>query len=327
MRRRDFITLLSGAAFARPRAAGAQHTAMPLIGYLSQGSPASDALRLTGLRQGLSESGYVEGRDVAIEYRWAENELDRLTALAADLVDHGVAVIVAPGFPTTLAAKSTTTTVPIVFVVGVDPVQLGLAASLGRPGGNLTGVNAIAAELGAKGLEVVHELLPNTVSIGFLENPRNNAIAELRTRDVRAAARAIGLVIKFVYAGTEIEIDTAFASLAQGQAGALLVASDIFFNSRLEQLVALAARYAVPTVYGVRESPLVGGLISYGYSNADIYHLAGLHVARILKGEKPADLPVIQTTKIELVINLRTAKALDLTVPPSLLVRADEVIE
>src|SRR6516164_8586580 len=289
---------------------------MPLIGYLSQGSPASDALRLTGLRQGLSESGYVEGRDVAIEYRWAENELDRLTALAADLVDHGVAVIVAPGFPTTLAAKSTTTTVPIVFVVGVDPVQLGLAASLGRPGGNLTGVNAIAAELGAKGLEVVHELLPNTVSIGFLENPRNNAIAELRTRDLLAAARTIGLVIKIVYAGTESEIGTAFASLAQEQAGALLVASDIFFNSRLEQLAALAARYAIPTVYSLREFPMVGGLMSYGNSNTEIYRLAGLHVTRILKGEKPADLPVIHATKIELVINLKTAKALGLTIPP-----------
>ena len=327
MRRRDFITLLSGAAFARPRAAGAQHTAMPLIGFLSQGSPASDALRLTGLRQGLSESGYVEGRDVAIEYRWAENKLDRLTALAADLVDHGVAVIVAPGFPTTLAAKSTTTTVPIVFVVGVDPVQLGLAASLGRPGGNLTGVNAIAAELGAKGLEVVHELLPNTVSIGFLENPRNNAIAELRTRDLLAAARTIGLVIKIVYAGTESEIGTAFASLAQEQAGALLVASDIFFNSRLEQLAALAARYAIPTVYSLREFPMVGGLMSYGNSNTEIYRLAGLHVMRILKGEKPADLPVIQATKIELVINLKTAKALGLTIPPMLLARADEMIE
>jgi len=300
---------------------------MPLIGYLSQGTPASDALRLTGLRQGLSESGYVEGRDVAIEYRWAENELDRLTALAADLVDHGVAVIVAPGFPTTLAAKSTTTTVPIVFDVGVDPVQLGLAASLGRPGGNLTGVNAIAAELGAKGLEVVHELLPNTVSIGFLENPRNNAIAELRTRDLLAAARTIGLVIKIVYAGTESEIGTAFASLAQEQAGALLVASDIFFNSRLEQLAALAARYAIPTVYSLREFPMVGGLMSYGNSNTEIYRLAGLHVTRILKGEKPADLPVIQATKIELVINLKTAKALGLDVPWFLQQRADEVIE
>jgi len=325
--RRDFITLLGIAAFARPQPARAQHTTIPLIGYLSQGSPASDALRLTGLRKGLSESGYVEGRDVAIEYRWAENELDRLTALATDLVKHGVAVIVAPGLPTTLAAKSTTMTVPVVFVVGVDPVQLGLVESLGRPGGNLTGVNAIAGELGAKGLEVVHELLPTKVSIGFLENRRNNAIAELRTRDVMAAARAIGVEIKIVHAGTENEINDAFATLAQGQVGALLVPSDIFFNSRLEQLVALAARYAIPTVYGLREFPMVGGLMSYGYSNAEIYRLAGLHVARILKGEKPADLPVIQTTKIELVINLRTAKALRLTIPPALFARAEEVIE
>jgi putative tryptophan/tyrosine transport system substrate-binding protein len=327
VKRRDFITLLGSAAFARPLAARAQHATIPLIGYLSQGSSASDALRLTGLRRGLAESGYIEGRNVTIEYCWAENELGRLPALATGLVEHGVAVIVAPGLPPTLAAKATTTTVPIVFVVGVDPVRLGLVAGLGRPGGNLTGVNAIAGELGAKGLEVVHALLPTTVSIGFLENPRNNAIAELRTSDVLAAARVIGVEIKIVHAGTESEIDAAFASLAQGQAGALLVPSDIFFNSRLEQLAALAARYAIPTVCGLREFPMVGGLMSYGYSNAEIYHLVGLHVARILKGEKPADLPVIQTTKIELVVNLKTAKALGLIIPPTLFARADEVVE
>ena len=327
MRRRKFITLLGGAVLAGPLTSRAQHTANPLIGYLSQGSPASDALRLTGLRRGLAESGYIEGRSVTLDYRWAENELDRLPALAAGLVEQGVAVIVAPGLPPTLAAKATTTTVPIVFVVGVDPVRLGLVAGLGRPGGNLTGVNAIAGELGAKGLEAVHELLPTAVSIGFLENPRNNTIAELRTKDVLAAARAIGVEIKIVHAGTESEMDVAFANLAQRQVGALLVPSDILFNGRVEQLVALAARYAIPTVYGLREFPMVGGLMSYGYSNAELYKLAGLHVARILKGGKPADLPVIQSTKIELVINLKTADALSLTIPPALLARADEVIE
>jgi putative ABC transport system substrate-binding protein len=325
--RREIIGLLCGVAVVWPLPARAQQPALPVIGYLSPGSVESDAVRVAGLRRGLNEAGYVEGRNVTIEYRWAGNQLDQLPGLATDLIQHRVAAIVTPGLPPTLAAKAATPTVPIVFVVGVDPVQLGLVTSLNRPGGNLTGVNAIAGELGAKGLEVMHELLPATAPVGFLENPRNNPIAELRSRDVLAAGRAIGVEVKILHAGTEGEIEAAFASLARVQIRALLIPSDIFFNSRVDQLIALAGRYAVPTVYGLRESPLAGGLMSYGYSNAEIYRLTGFHVARILKGAKPADLPVIQSTRIELVINLKTASTLGLTVPQTLLARADEVIE
>ena len=325
MRRRDFITVLGGTAVARPITVRAQQTA-PVIGYLSQGSPDSDTVRIIGLRHGLSEAGYVEGRDVAIEYRWAGHQLDRLPALAADLIQHQVTVIVTPGPPSTLAAKAATPTVPIVFAVGRDPVQLGLVASLNRPRGNLTGVNSFTSELEVKGLEVLHELLPATTSLGLLEDPRN-PIAEFRMRDVLAAASAIGLEIQLLHASTEGEIDAAFARLAQERTGALLLPTDVFFDSRITQFVALAARYAVPTLFGIREFPLAGGLMSYGVSLVELYRLVGLHVARILKGEKPADLPVIQLTKIELVINLKTAKALGITVPASLLARADELIE
>jgi len=326
VRRREFITLLGGAAFARPLAARAQHTAIPVIGYLNQGSPEADAERIFGLQQGLSEADYVEGRNVRIEYRWSGNQVERLPALAADLLQHGVTVIVAPGVVSTLAAKAATATVPIVFVVGVDPVQAGLVASLGRPGGNLTGYNVFGGELGAKGLEVLHELLPATVSVGVLENP-SNPLSELTTTDVLAAARALGVKIQVLRASTEREIDAAFVTLAQVRTGALLVPNDFFFNNRPDQLVALAAQYSIPTVYAIRKFPLAGGLMSYGISHSEVYHLTGLHVARILKGQKPADLPVIQTTKIELVINLKTAKVLRLTVPPALFARADEVIE
>jgi len=325
MRRRDFITLAGGMT-VWPLAARAQQATMPVVGYLSQGSAESDDVRVTALRRGLAEAGHIEGRNVTIEYRWAANQIDRLPALAADLLQHRAAVIVTPGPFSTLAAKATTSTVPIVFVIGIDPVQLGLVASLNRPGGNVTGYSVFRLETDAKRLEVLHELLPATASVGFLVDPRSPN-AELETREVLGASRAIGVKIQTLHAATEGEIDSAFASLAQARTGGLLVPDDILFNDRITQLVALAARYAVPTVYSIREFPLAGGLMSYGISRAETYRMTGLQVARILEGQKPADLPVIQSTKIDLAINLKTAKAIGLTVPPSLLARADEVIE
>jgi putative ABC transport system substrate-binding protein len=299
---------------------------MPVIGYLNNGSPESDAPRLTSLRRGLSETGYVEGRNFVIEYRWAGNQVDRLPALAADLVHLRVAVIVSAGRVATLAAKAATTSIPIVFAVPTDPVQLGLVASLNRPGGNLTGYNRFNAELAAKALALLHELMPSIATIGFLENP-NNPVSDLRTRDVLAAAAAIGLNVQILKAGTDREIDAAFASLVQARTGALLVGNDAFLDSRIEQLVALAARHAIPTIYTFRESVVAGGLISYGSSLIETYRQVGLYTGRILKGEQPADLPVIQATKLELVINLKTAKALGLQIPDRLLAIADEVIE
>jgi len=325
--RRKFITLLGGTAAAWPVAGRAQQAAIPVIGYLNFGSPESDASRLTGLRRGLSESGYVEGRNFVIEYRWAGNQAERLPALAADLVQLRVAVIVSPGSLPALVAKAATTSIPIVFGVGNDPVQLGLVASLNRPGGNLTGINAFAAELGAKGLALLHELMPSTATIGFLENPNSPIFAAYYERDVLTAATVIGLKIQILKAGTDREIDAAFVSLVQARTGALLVGGDFFFNNRIEQIVALAARHAIPTMYHYREFVVAGGLISYGSSLMDAYREVGLYTARILKGEKPADLPVIQATKLELIINLKTAKALGLQIPDRLLALADEVIE
>ena len=325
MTRREFIAVLGGAA-AWSLAARAQQTTIPVIGYLSQDSAEFDTIRLTGFRRGLSQSGYVEGRNVAIAYRFAGNQLDRLSALAADLVQDRVTVIVTPGLPSTLAARAVTSTVPIVFSVGRDPVQPGLVASLNRPGGNVTGVYPFTSELEVKGLELLHELLPATTALGLLENPRN-PIAAFMTRDVLAAANAIRVEIQVLHASTEGEIDAAFIRLAQERTGALLVPADVFFDSRITQLAALATRYAVPMLCGIREFPLAGGLMSYGFNLAEIYQLAGLQVAHIIKGEKPADLPVIQLSKTEFVINLKTAKSLGLTVPPSLLGRANEVME
>ena len=326
MQRRTFITLLGGAAAAWPLAAGAQQP-MPVLGYLNSGSPESDTSRLTGLRQGLNETGYVEGRNLLVEYRWAGNQFNRLPALAVDLVQIRVAVIVSPGLPATLAAKTATTTIPIVFGVGVDPVQVGLVKSLNRPGGNLTGFNQVNGELGAKALALLHELVPKTPTIGFLENPNNPIIHELTTRDVLVAAAAIGLQIQPLKAGTDREIDAAFENLVQARTGALLVSNDVFFNSRIEQITALAARYAIPVMYSSAEFVGVGGLISYGASLRGALRQIGLYAGRILKGEKPTDLPVMQPTKFELVINLKTAKTLGLTIPPSVLALADEVIE
>jgi putative ABC transport system substrate-binding protein len=274
----------------------------------------------------LNETGYVEGRNVVIEYRWAGNQTDRLPALAADLVQLRVAVIVAAGVLPALAARPASTSIPIVFLVGADPVPLGLVASLNRPGGNLTGINGFVVELGAKGLALLHELVPGTATIGFLENP-NNPVSELMTRDVLAAAPVLGLKVQILKASNDREIDAAFASLVQARTGALLVGGDAFLNSRIERLIELAARHAIPTMYSYREFAVSGGLISYGISLTEQYRQVGLYTGRILKGEKPADLPVLQPTKYELIINTKTAKALGLQIPDRLLALADEVIE
>jgi putative ABC transport system substrate-binding protein len=316
--RREFVALLGGAAAAWPLAARAQQPPMPVIGYLNLGSPESDAFKLTGLRRGLNQAGYVEGRNLVIEYRWAGNQAERLPTLADGLVQLQVTVIVAAGLLPALAAKAATTSIPIVFNVGADPVQLGLVASLNRPGGNLTGHNQFVGELGAKGLALFHDFVPSAATIGFLENP-NNPLFELTTRDVLAAAPALGVKIQILRAGTDREIDAAFASLVQARTGALLVGGDVFFNNRIEWLSELAARYAIPTMYPMREFAVAGGLVSYGTSLTEDYRQVGLYAGRILKGEKPADLPVIQATKLELAINLKTAKALGLEVPAKLL--------
>jgi putative ABC transport system substrate-binding protein len=325
MKRRSFITLLGGAA-AWPLAARAQ-PAMPVIGYLSSGSPQGDTVRLTGFRHGLNEAGYVEGRNLMIEYRWGGNQHDRLPALVAELIQMRVAVIVTPGLPSTLAAKAATTTIPIVFGAAADPVQLGLVASLNRPGGNLTGFNQFNAELGAKGLALLHDLVPSTPTIGFLENPNNPMFDELATRDVLAAASAMGIRIQILRAATDREIDAAFESLVQARTGALLRGSDVFFISRIEQIVALSAHHAIPVMYSSPEFVVAGGLISYGASLTEAYRQVGLYAGRILKGEKPADLPVIQASKFELVINLKTARTLGLAIPAKLLALVDQVIE
>jgi putative tryptophan/tyrosine transport system substrate-binding protein len=326
MRRRDFIKVVAGSITAWSSPVRAQQLALPVIGYLNFGSPESDAPRLTGLRRGLNQTGYVEGRNFVIEYRWAGNQPDRLSGLAADLVQLQVSVIVTTGLLPALAAKAATTSIPIVFSVAADPVHLGLVASLNRPGGNLTGFNSFQGEIGAKGLALLRELVPSTATVGFVENP-NNPVVELTTRDVLAAAAVAGLKIQILKASTDREIDAAFVSLVQARTGALLVGNDVFFNSRIEQFVALAARYAIPTMYPLNEFVVAGGLISYGASLVESYRQVGLYAGRILKGEKPADLPVIQATKLELLINLRTAKTLGLEVPAQLLSIADEVIE
>jgi putative tryptophan/tyrosine transport system substrate-binding protein len=323
MRRRE---LMGGAAAGWPLALRAQQKAMPVIGYLHSGSPGQHAPFVAAFRQGLSETGYVEGQNVAIEYRWAEDHYDRLPALAADLVSRKVDVIVSPGgTPGSLAAKNATSTIPIVFRTG-EPVADGLVASLARPGGNLTGVGMLLGELTPKLLELLSELVPQARAIALLVNP-NNPANERVMRDVQEAARAKGVQLPILKAGTESEIDAAFASVVQLQAGALLVAADPFVSSRREQVVALASRHAVPAIYAFRESTAIGGLISYGPSLTAAFRLLGTYASKILNGAKPADLPVQQPTTFELVINLRTASTLGLTVPQALLARADEVIE
>ena len=325
MRRRAFIAALGGAA-GWPLAARAQKAAMPVIGFLNVGSPKGYELFVVAFRKGLSETGYVEGQNLAIEYRWAEAQYNRLSAMAADLVRGQVTVIVATGTPAALAAKAATTTIPIVFTVVEDPAKLGLVSSLGRPGGNATGMNYFVAELGAKQLGLLHELVPAAARVGLLVNP-NGPITEAVTRDVMAAAPVIGLQIDVVQASDSRELETAFGMLVGNRTDALVVGPDAFFLSRRLQLAQLAARHAIPSVYNVREYTEAGGLMSYGTSMTAAYHQVGIYTGKILKGAQPNDLPVVQPTKFELVINLKTAKALSLTVPPTLLARADEVIE
>jgi ABC-type uncharacterized transport system substrate-binding protein len=325
MKRREFMTLLGGAA-AWPLAARAQQSALPVIGWLSTKAPGADPHLLAAFRRGLKETGYVEGQNVAIEYRWAYNQYDRLPALAADLVGRQVTVIAAIGSPSAPAAKAMTTTVPIVFIIGFDPVEVGLVTSLARPGGNLTGVTVLGVELGSKRLELLHELLPTANIVAALVNP-NTTAAETQSTDLQTAARALGLKLHVLHASTERDLDTVFATLLQTGPGGLVVGNDPFFTTRSEQLAALALRHAVPAIFQYREFAAAGGLMSYGGNLTDNYRLTGVYTGRILKGEKPADLPVQQSTKVELIINLRTAKALGLDVPPTLLARADEVIE
>jgi putative tryptophan/tyrosine transport system substrate-binding protein len=326
MRRRDFIKVVAGPAVAWSLAARAQQPTMPIIGYLNLGSRESDLYRLPGLRQGLNETGYVEGRNLTVEYRWAENQIDRLPALAAQLVQMRVAVIVTAGLVSTLSAKAATSNIPILFSVAADPVRVGLVASLNRPGGNLTGFNSLTSELGAKQIALFHELLPNVSTIGFLENP-SNQIDELMTTAVLAAAPGIGLRVQAFKAATAREIDAAFESLVQARTKALLVSNDAFLSSQHKQIIALAARLAIPVMYGSSEFVVAGGLVSYGTKVTDTYRQLGLYAGRILKGASPAELPVIQSSKFTLVINLKTAKSLGLTIPDRLLALADEVIE
>jgi len=323
MKRREFIVLLGGAAAAWPLVARAQQPAMPVIGFVSSRSPGESASVVAGFRQGLKEVGYAEGRNVHIAFRWAEGRYDRLPALAAELVEIQVAVILAAGGSQTgLAAKAATSTIPIVNI-GSDPDRVGLVASLNRPGGNVTGVSLLSWPVTPKRLELLRELVPTATIIGVLVNP-NAANTEIESREIQTAARTVGQQIRVLSATTEREIDAAFAAVTQHGIGALVIGADAFFDSRRDLAVALAAQYAVPTIYGFAAP---GGLISYGASIPEGYRQAGIYVGRILKGEKPADLPILQPTKFELVINLKTAKALGLTVPPTLVAIADEVIE
>jgi putative ABC transport system substrate-binding protein len=326
MRRRGFVTYLGSALVAFPLAARAQQAPMPVIGFLNGSSPQGYGAFVVAFRQGLSETGYTEGRNVAIEYHWAEGHYERLPALAADLVRRQVAVIAATSTPANTVAKKATSTIPIVFTTSSDPIKIGLVPSLARPGGNVTGVVTLNVEVASKRLALIGEMVPAASTIGVLVNA-TNLTGETQSKALQAAARSIGRQIVLLSAATEGDIDAAFARLSEQRIGALFVESDAFLFSRREQLAALAKRYAVATIFDRLESVEAGGLMSYGGSVKDVYRLAGIYAGRILKGEKPADLPVVQSTKLELVINLKTAKALGITVPVSLLQLADEVIQ
>jgi putative ABC transport system substrate-binding protein len=326
MKRREFITLLGSAAAAWPLGARAQQGGVPVIGYLNGGSPGAEALRTAAFLQGLKEAGYSVGENVNIEYRWAESRYERLPGMAADLVHRQVVLLAGGGTPAALAAKAANPGIPIIFETAGDPIRLGLVASLNRPGGNITGVTQLASELVAKRLGLLHDMIPKANVFGLLLNP-NDPRAETQAQDTHEAARAAGLQIHIVKAGTEAELDGAFLTLVQAQAGALIVGTSEFFSKRAEQIVMLAARHALPAIYQYRLFAIAGGLVAYGASIIDSYRQAGIYAGRVLKGEKPAELPVLRPTKFELIINLKTAQALGLTIPPGVLAIADEVIE
>jgi putative ABC transport system substrate-binding protein len=327
MRRRDFITLLGGAAAAWPLAARAQQPAMPVVGFLDSKSPDGSARIVAAFRRGLNGSAFIEGQNVAIEFRWAQNRYDQLPALAADLVRRRVDVIAATGGPAALAAQAASATIPIVFRIAADPIAAGLVASLSRPGGNVTGVTSLNLEVGPKRLEFLHELVPTATIIAALVNPTNPSNAEVLSRDLQATARLLGLQLHLLRASSDADIDAVFATLTELRAGGLVIGTDALFTSRDEKLAALALRYRIPTIYQGREFVAAGGLMSYGGSFEDSYRLAGVYTGRVLKGEKPADLPVQQSTKVEMFLNLKSARALGIMVPLPLLGRADEVVE
>jgi putative tryptophan/tyrosine transport system substrate-binding protein len=326
MRRRDFIALIGGAASAWPLAAPAQQGTMPVIGFVNAASPQAYESMLSAFLKGLNESGFIEDQNVKIEYRWAQGEVDRLPAMVADLVQHVVTVIAATGTPAALAAKAATKTIPIVFETGSDAVQLGLVTSLNRPGGNVTGIGQLAVEIAPKRVELLHEAIPTARLIALLVD-QTDPVSSKTTQGVQAAAQSLGLELHVMNVSTDRDLDAVFATLVQLRAGGLVISGGQFLNSRSKRLGTLALQYALPAIFPYRDLALSGGLMSYGTSITDAYRLAGIYVGRVIKGEKPADLPVQQATKIELILNLRTARTLGITVPQSLLGRADEIIE